>query len=95
MANRILETLEEIKRYLMVGKSVLNIDELSTFTGFSKSQIYKLTASKKIPHCKPYEGARVLYFKRRDIIKWMTSHSVKTTDEIAAEATILSTKKKK
>lgn len=95
MANRILKTLEEIRLYLHTGKAVLNIDEVAAFTSMSKSAIYKLTSSKKIPHYKQSEGAKALYFKRKEILDWMTSYKVKTIDEMAASASLSIAPKKK
>ena len=86
MSNRILENLIDIKLLMLTQKEVLNITELSAFTGMSKSLIYKLTADKMIPHHKPHEGAKIIYFKKKEIVRWMTSYRVITIDEIKSEA---------
>ena len=67
MANKFFKKLEQIERLLVSQKDVLNVDDLSVYTGWSKSFIYKSTAAKKIPHCKPYEGGKMLFFKREQI----------------------------
>ena len=82
MANKFFEKLEQIERLLVSQKETLNVDDLHFYTGWSKSFIYKNTASKKIPHCKPYEGAKMLFFKRIEIDAYLTAHRVKTADEL-------------
>lgn len=86
MSNRILQNLIDIKLLMLSQKEVLNIDELAVFTGMSKSLIYKLTADKMIPHHKPHEGAKFIYFRKREVVKWMTSYQVKTIEEMKSDA---------
>ena len=45
----VLEILRDIKRLLSHSKKVLNVDDLVSYTGLSKSKIYKLTQLKLIP----------------------------------------------
>ncbi len=47
--NKITRLLEEIKYLLGHNKRILNVDDLSKYTGLSKSKIYKLTQLKLIP----------------------------------------------
>ena len=54
-------------------KPIFNTDELSEFTGISKSTIYKFTSQKMIPH---YVRGKFLYFDKKEIIKWMKEHKV-------------------
>jgi len=44
--------LANIESLLTLTKSVLNLDEVCTLTGLSKSHIYKLTCWGKIPYYK-------------------------------------------
>lgn len=46
---RSIELLEERKVLLSHKKKVLNVEDLSHYTGLSKSKIYKLTHQKLIP----------------------------------------------
>ena len=94
MSNRILENLIEIRLLIQSQKKVLNVEELAVFTGMSKSFIYKLTADKAIPHHKPHQGAKLIYFKKDEIIKWMTSYRVKTKEELSETASKLFISKK-
>jgi len=47
--NRITGLLEEIKYLLCRNKKILNVEDLTKYTGLSKSKIYKLTQLKLIP----------------------------------------------
>ncbi len=47
--NNVLEILRDIKTLLSQNKKVLNVDDLVSYTGLSKSKIYKLTQLKLIP----------------------------------------------
>ena len=51
----ILERLDRLEKLLVGHKEVLTFDEACDYTGISRSYLYKLTASGKIPHSKPTE----------------------------------------
>lgn len=68
MENEILKELAEIKSLVLSNKKVLSCDEAADFLGMSKSKLYKLTASRVIPHSKPTNG--LLFFDRDEISKW-------------------------
>ena len=46
-----------------------------------------------IPHYKPNEGAKLLYFKKNEIEEYMTAYKVKTQDELNQIANNYITKK--
>lgn len=80
--NAIIQTLQEIKRYTLLGaKRVLNLDEVCLLTGHSKSRIYSLTSANKIPFYKSPEG-RSLFFNRDEIEGWLMSRRNMTEDEM-------------
>lgn len=81
----ILKKLTALEELFTSQKPVLNIDECALLTGLSKSYIYKLTSSRCIPHYTSVGGSH-LFFKRDEILTWMTAHRVPTTDEIEAQA---------
>lgn len=68
----------------MNNQRPLNIDEAAEFLGLSKSHLYKLTSSGKLPHYKP--GGKTLYFLQSDLLDYIKSGRVKTADEIEKEA---------
>ena len=46
-------------------KNILNLSEASSFTGYSKSHLYKLTHFRKIDHYKP--NGKNIFFKKEDL----------------------------
>ena len=65
-------------------KEVLTLDEAAQYTGMKKSYLYKLTASKAIPHYKP--NGKNCFFKRTELEDWLTTNPVATTDELSDRA---------
>jgi len=72
--------LERIEDLYGAQKSVLTLAELSRYTGLSKSCLYKLTSSRKIPFSCP--NGKTLFFDKAAIDKWLLSNPVSTDDEI-------------
>lgn len=68
----------------ILEKEILTIDELSNYTGFSKSHIYKLTHKNVIPHYKP--NGKIIFFKHSEILEWILSSRVSTRQEIESQA---------
>ena len=89
----ILQKLSRIEKHIFGLKPILNVEELSDYTGFKKSYIYKLVHSNLIPFSKP--NGKVLFFERQKIEEWLLSNSAQSTDEIQAEAIEFAFKKKK
>lgn len=89
----ILHKLTQIERHIFGLKPILNVEELSDYTGFKKSYIYKLVHSNLLPYAKP--NGKVLFFDRAKIDEWLLSNSSKSIDEIRAEALEFSFKNKK
>lgn len=75
--------LKNIESLLSGQKNVLNLDEVVGLTGLSKSHLYKLTCSNRIPF---YKQAKHLFFDRAEIEKWLKENRSKTTAEIEEEA---------
>ena len=57
--------VRQIKERMWITKEVLTISEASAYLGLSESYIYKLTASKQIPHYKP--NGKLVYFNRKEL----------------------------
>lgn len=75
--------LQNIESLLSSQKEVMNLDEVSLFTGLSKSHIYKLTSAGKIPH---YKQSKHLFFDRDEVINYLKQNRVKTAGELEDEA---------
>jgi excisionase family DNA binding protein len=86
------EQLKSIESLLTISKSVLNLNELCSLTGLSKSHIYKLTCWGKIPH---YRQAKHLYFDQEEIETWLKTYRIKSSDELEREAVTYVTLKKR
>lgn len=85
MEDKILYELETIKKYsLLAAKNVLCFDDVALLTGLSKSHLYKLTCSHKIPHYKP--NGKQVYFDRSEIESWMKQNRVSTVQEAEQKA---------
>lgn len=75
-----MAVLEEIKRLtLLAAKNVLTFNDVAELTGLSRSYLYKLTYSKKIPHYK--QNGKLLYFDRGEVEAWMKQNRVNTQEE--------------
>ena len=85
MEEVIMNKLNAIERYALLGaKQVLTIEDVALLTGLSKSHLYKLTCSRRIPHYKP--SGRQMYFDRAEIEAWMKQNRVNTQAEAEQEA---------
>ena len=69
-----LELLQEIKALLSHNKKVMNVEDLSQYTGLSKSKIYKLTQLNLIPSgVNPH--LRQKFFDKDRIDAWLLGKS--------------------
>lgn len=85
MALQTIDTrLDRIERLTLISaKAVLDIDEASLFTGFSKGHLYRLTSERHIPH---YKKNRKLYFKKSELETWLLEDKVMTAEDIESQA---------
>ena len=72
-------------------KEVLTLTEVSSYTGLSKSHIYKLCSTGGIPFYKPF--GKVNYFDRLEIIEWLKQNRVATAKELESIASTFVTLK--
>lgn len=79
------ERLDRLESLLLSGtKEVLTLDECSTFTGYSKNHLYRLTSQRAIPFYKPMGGT--IYFKKQEIEDWLLQNRQATEAEINRKA---------
>lgn len=77
----VLNQLQELKRLAVLGaKNVLNMDDVCLLSGLSKSHLYKLVWSKRIPYYKS-EGGKMTYFNKQEIENWLMAYRVPTAAE--------------
>jgi len=71
---RLYQQLDDIQGLLMIlvagSKTVLNMEEAARYLNVSKSYLYKLTSTNKIPHYSP--GRKLIYFKKEELELWIT-----------------------
>ncbi len=78
------ERIKALESVYLCQKEIFNFDEAALYMGVSKSMLYKMTASRKIPHYKP--GGRYIYFERAELDKWIREGAVKTEEQLSDEA---------
>lgn len=78
------ERLRSIESLLLSQKTVLNFNEVSTYTQLSKSYLYKLTSSGGIPCYKPH--GKHIYFNKQEIDHWLMQNKKATTKELDNQA---------
>jgi len=71
---------KEIKQRNLYRKKYLKTDEVAKIMGVSKSQVQKLTASKKIPHSKP--SGKLIYIQRKDLYHFLSSNYISSNEEL-------------
>ena len=85
--NELKNELNELKDLTLLGaKQALTMNDAALLTGLSKSHLYKLVCSKRIPYYKAHEGGKLTYFNKDELNGWLLCHRIKTNDELAAEA---------
>ena len=72
-------------------KEVLTLNEVSEYTGLSKSHLYKLCSKNDIPFFKPF--GKVNYFDRLEIIDWLKQNRIATNKEMESNASTFVTLK--
>lgn len=85
--------LRKIETLLLSQKTVFNFDEVVSYTGLSKSYLYKLTSSGGIPCYKP-QGKHI-YFNKQEIDRWLMQNRKSTISEIESQASTFVTLKNK
>lgn len=85
------DRLRNIETLLLSQKTVLNFDEVTAYTGLSKSYLYKLTCSGGIPCYKP-QGKHI-YFNKTEIDNWLLQNRKATNRELENKAINLVTLK--
>lgn len=74
ISNAVLSELQQIKSLLFQNKTVFNVEDLSQYTGLSKSKIYKLLSKHQIPTGNN-ANIRQKFFYKRDIDEWLMGFS--------------------
>ena len=89
----ILERLDRLEKLLIEHKEVLTFDEACDYTGISRSYLYKLTASRIIPHSKP--NGKMLFFEKKKLVEWLLQNKRKSKQDIESEALAYTLRKRR
>lgn len=68
--NKLEELEQTIKKQFISSKVFLTLEEASEYLQLSKSCLYKMTSKKQITYYTP--GGKKIYFKREDLLEWIT-----------------------
>ncbi|HOZ50986.1 MAG TPA: helix-turn-helix domain-containing protein [Chitinophagaceae bacterium] len=86
MTHKIEKDLEVIRDHIQAqtlnAKAFLTLSEAADYLGVSKSLLYKKTAAREIPFCRPGDG-KLIYFDRAELTEWVLSNRQGTSLEIA------------
>lgn len=81
-----LTQLQEIRNAtLLQSKEIYNTEEACLFLGIKKCYLYELVRKRKIKHFKS-AGGKLTYFKRKDLVDWMTAINIPSESELRAKA---------
>ena len=78
------QQLNRIEAAALGQKNVLTFQEAARYIGVSKSDLYKRTSNREIPHFKPRN--KMVYFDRVELENYLKQNLVQTADEIEAKA---------
>lgn len=83
----LLQRLDLLENSIYTTKKVFTFQEACMYIGVSESMLYKLTASKEIPHYKP--RGKMVYFTKEELDEWLLQNCEPTIDDanrMAAES---------
>ena len=81
--SRIEGKIDSMELNQLNQKEVLTFNEAARYTGLSRSYLYKLTSSGKIPHFKP--NGKMIYFNREQLENWLLRNQAER-EELEVEA---------
>ena len=80
---RLEQKVNTIEELLLSQKIVLTFDEAAIYAGLSRSYLYKLTSTGKIPFYKP--NGKLIYFEKSQLEKWLMRNQ-EVHEEIESKA---------
>jgi excisionase family DNA binding protein len=72
-------------------KTILNFNDLTNYTGLSKSYLYKLTSNGLLPAYKPF--GKCLFFDKIEVDNWLKQNPIVNADATELKASTLVTLK--
>ena len=80
----LLQRLDLLENSIYTTKKVFTFQEACMYIGVSESMLYKLTASKEIPHYKP--RGKMVYFAKEELDEWLLQNCEPTIDDASRMA---------
>ena len=81
----IIEKLNNLETLLVSSvKQILTVEDLSNYTGFSRSYIYKLVHKSIIPYSKP--NGKTLFFQKNEIDEWLLQNKSSSISQLEQKA---------
>lgn len=85
MAEDLMKVADLIaERITGLQKQFFNADEAAAYLGLSKSTLYKMTMSRRIPFYRP--TGKLLYFRREELEQWLLANRCATDEELNEQA---------
>ena len=75
------------------AKEILNVDEAARVLNLSKSHVYKLAQRRELAYFCP--AGKKYYFKRSDLIEYLTRYRTASADEIQTQANAIIYRKRR
>ena len=75
------------------AKEILNVDEAARVLNLSKSHVYKLAQRRELAYFCP--AGKKYYFKRSDLIEYLTRYRTASADEIQTHANAIIYRKRR
>ena len=82
----VIQVMTELRDSNFLNKEVFTVSEVATYTGYEQSYVAKLCRMRKIPHFLSPTGGKVKFFRKADIVAWLTSYPVAMEDDLKHEA---------
>ena len=65
----LLQLRTEVRELKLASKDVLTLNEAVTYTGYTKSYLYRLVSNGLIPYSKP--NGKAVFFERKLLERWL------------------------
>jgi excisionase family DNA binding protein len=75
--------INDLEQNLISKKDVLTFQEAAKYTGLSRSYLYKLTSTSRIPHYKP--NGKMIYFNRAELENYLLTNQ-EQAEQIESQA---------
>ena len=89
---RLEQQIDDLQGNILSQKNVLTFSEAARYTGFSRSYLYKLTSTGRIPCSKP--AGKMIFFDRVELEKWLLNNQAKHEEIENAASTYVTLNRK-